>query len=86
MYLLDYRLLIIRANCRINIEHQLTGESVSLWLKTGRIKGDWDMPNGLTAEPQLLTGTCLWIQRIADTTDCVVSIPEQGINLRLNCG
>ncbi|MBL0231014.1 MAG: hypothetical protein IPP76_09525 [Moraxellaceae bacterium] len=86
LYLLDYRLLIIRANCRINIEHQLTGESVSLWLKTGRIKGDWDMPNGLTAEPQLLTGTCLWIQRIADTTDCVVSIPEQGINLRLNCG
>ena len=86
LYLLDYRLLIIRASCRLNIEHQLTGESVSIWLKTGRISGDWIVPNGLTTDAQLLIGTCLWLQRIADTTDCIVSIPEQGIGLRLNCG
>jgi hypothetical protein len=86
LYLLDYRLLIIRASCRLNIEHQLTGESVSVWLKTGRISGDWIIPNGLTTDAQLLSGTCLWIQRIADTTDCIISIPEQGIALRLNCG
>jgi hypothetical protein len=86
LYLLDYRLLIIRASCRLNIEHQLTGESVSVWLKNGRISGDWIIPNGLTTDAQLLSGTCLWIQRIADTTDCIISIPEQGIALRLNCG
>jgi hypothetical protein len=86
LYLLDYRLLVIRASYRLNIENQLTGESVSVWLKTGRISGDWIMPNGLTTEAQLLAGTCLWIHRIADNTDCIISIPEQGISLRLNCG
>ena len=86
LYLLDYRLLVIRASYRLNIENQLTGESVSVWLKTGRISGDWFVPNGLTTDAQLLTGTCLWLQQIADTTDCIISIPEQGVTLRLNCG
>ncbi|HRH90894.1 MAG TPA: hypothetical protein PLW01_03155, partial [Agitococcus sp.] len=61
LYLLDYRLLIVRSQGRLNIEHQKTGETVSIWPKNQRIQGDWLSKRAENVVWQL-QGTCLWLQ------------------------
>ncbi|WP_297923925.1 3'-5' exonuclease [uncultured Agitococcus sp.] len=84
LYLLDYRLLIVRSQGRLNIEHQKTGETVSIWPKNQRIQGDWlskQAENGFWQ----LQGTCLWLQFSPDSHECLIAIPEHGLSLKLNC-
>lgn len=84
LYLLDYRLLIVRSQGRLNIEHQKTGETVSIWPKTQRIKGDWPHKQADNGFIQL-QGTCLWLQLMPNSDECVLAVPEHGLSLKLHC-
>ncbi|HNL80096.1 MAG TPA: hypothetical protein PKL69_07080, partial [Agitococcus sp.] len=84
LYLLDYRLLIVRSQGRLNIEHQKTGETASIWPKNQRIQGDWPSKQADNGFWQL-QGTCLWLQFSPDSHECLIAIPEHGLSLKLNC-
>ncbi|MCB1658002.1 MAG: hypothetical protein KDI39_07225 [Pseudomonadales bacterium] len=84
--ILDYRIFVVRSQGRLNIEHQATGETVSIWPKTQLIKGDWlankQQQQGLVH----FQNTNLWLQFFEASNECVIFIPEHGLSLRLHCG
>ncbi len=86
LHVLDYRLLIVRAQGRLNIEHQLTGETASLWPAQQRIQGDWLPQHCEHTGFTQLQGTPFWLQWTAQPHHCVLYVPEHGLHMQLNCG
>ncbi len=83
--IMDYQFAMLRAQQRLNIEHLLTGERISLFLDRQCATGDWQLQaNGLGAfnilgTPLLVTwgdGPALY---------CSIDWPELGMQLKLIC-
>ncbi len=84
--LLEYRIFVVRSQGRLNIEHQATGETVSIWPKTQIVKGDW-LANKQEQQGLIhFQNTHLWIQFFEDSHECIIFIPEHGLSIRLHCG
>lgn len=81
----DYRLTFIRTQQRLNIEHQLTGEYSSVFLRQARVVGDWSLKS-LDADASCyeLVGTPFYLHLPhAGRCDCVVEVAGYGLQLVL---
>jgi hypothetical protein len=76
--LLDYRIFVVRSQGRLNIEHQATGETVSVWPKTQMIKGDWLASKQEQQGLVHFQNTNLWLQFFEASDECIIFIPEHG--------
>lgn len=86
LQLLDYGLLVVRAQGRLNIEHQLTGDTLSVWPAQQRLRGDWPLHTDADTGLIHLQGTPLWLGWTADPHSCVIHVPEHGLQLQVHCG
>ncbi len=82
----DYRLTFMRAQQRLNIEHQLTGEFASVFVQQARVSGDWALQPlaADTADGYQLLGTpfVLYLPT-ALRPYCVVEVAAHGLQLVL---
>ena len=84
LMLMDYRVLLVRQTRRLNIEHVLTGEQVSIRIDQQHAYGDWSL------QPQssgnyALQGTPWLVQFEQVANRCRLLWPAYGIDLALEC-
>jgi hypothetical protein len=81
---MDYRLLLVRQTRRLNIEHVLTGEQVSIRMDQQHATGDWSLdrqPCGRYA----LMGTPWLVVFEHHLQSCRLIWPAYGFDLTLQC-
>ena len=82
LMIMDYRVVLVRQTRRLNIEHQLTGEQISIRLDQRQGAGDWQLRHD-HAECWLLHGTPWHLEFNADQLGCTLHWPAYGIALLL---
>ena len=81
--LMDYRLLLVRQTRRLNIEHLLTGEQVSIRIDQQLAQGDWSLQAQPSGDEYALVGTPWLLQFEPASHRCRVLWPAYGIDLGL---
>lgn len=80
---LDYRILCIRAQQRINIEHQLTGQQAAIFLQSAQVRGDWALSAPYADGRQALLGTELMLRFAATQDRLELSVDAHGLVLSI---
>ncbi|MEY4515901.1 MAG: hypothetical protein RL180_247, partial [Pseudomonadota bacterium] len=83
LQVLDYRILLARSTGRLNIEHQLTGERVTLQCATGQISGDWHIRPDTHATRLWIEGTPFWLD-VSHSAAQIIVLGSDSLGLQLS--